>query len=226
MCQFLSTVFLALISTTLSGSIMAMAFLFISPKLDRRFQPRVKVLLWDLICLRFLLFMRISIPIPAIGMRRSEIVVSAIDPISVNGGGQVQAESVVKQPSIILYVFCFLSILWILATVIIFSRRLWEHYTETQCYLRVSAPADSESLQELCGELCKELQIKRRVTLRQSSYFKSPMIFGLLRVYLLVPEGCDSAKELSFMLRHELTHLKHHDIWSRLLLWFVCALVS
>ena len=59
MGSFLSTILFTLISTTLSGSILAALFLWLSPKLGKRFQPRAKVVLWNLIFLLFLAFIRL-----------------------------------------------------------------------------------------------------------------------------------------------------------------------
>lgn len=223
MYHFLSTVFFALISTSLSASIMTAILLAISQKIDSRFQPRVKVLLWNLVCLRFLLFVRISIPISTMGVHKSEVKVSAINMFSSHANSNLEPIAVTK-PNVIMYSICVLSIFWIIATIVLFIHRAWDHYTQTDLYLRASVPVEDKLLTTVCLELCQELKIKRRISLLQSEIIKGPIIFGLFKVSLVVPKSCNSEESLRIMLYHELTHLKHHDIWSRLLLWLVCTL--
>ena len=224
MGSFLSTILFTLISTTLSGSILAALFLWLSPKLGKRFQPRAKVLLWNLICLRFLAFMRLSIPLPFIGMRKSQVVISTIEAMPAMAASKPVISQTVSKPDYVLYLICALSSLWFFITAGIFIYRIWKSKQEKYLFFQCSIPVKDEILQNLCSELCREMKIKQKINIRESEYFSSPLVFGIRKAFLLIPEEYGSKEELEMMLRHELAHLKNHDIESRLLHWLVCCL--
>ncbi|MDE5891835.1 MAG: M56 family metallopeptidase, partial [Acetatifactor sp.] len=72
--------------------------------------------------------------------------------------------------------------------------------------------------------LSKELGIKRKITLIQYPQAASPMVIGLLKPLLVLSEDQYSAEELYFVLKHELIHLKRHDILVKLLFIMANAL--
>ncbi|MCB1225471.1 MAG: hypothetical protein KDK99_06645 [Verrucomicrobiales bacterium] len=84
------------------------------------------------------------------------------------------------------------------------------------------------------GDLMSQLDsISREVGLRHSprvlmaDAIQSPAVTGLLRPTLLLPAGFESkftAAEIHFILQHELTHLKRHDLALNMLLCVLMAL--
>lgn len=51
----------------------------------------------------------------------------------------------------------------------------------------------------------------------------SPMMIGFFRPLLILPHGEYNAQDLSYILRHELTHYKRRDIWYKALMLIACA---
>ncbi len=82
---------------------------------------------------------------------------------------------------------------------------------------RWSRPAGGEMVRR-CGQVAAELGIKRPPLLTVSSAVDSPLVLGLLRPRLVLPEGEIPPAELDFVLRHELTHCRRRDLWYSLLL--------
>jgi len=119
-------------------------------------------------------------------------------------------------------------IIWLVG-VMIFT--LWQLY----CYNKfikniqansISATENSEAaiLLSLCKE---ELDINKKVNLMQSNEISSPMLVGLYRPTILLPNLNNQKNDLRFILVHELTHLKQKDLWvkmfaliTRALHWF------
>ncbi len=68
--------------------------------------------------------------------------------------------------------------------------------------------------------LCEEIReyTKRNVTVRKSGEIASPLIVGLLKPILLLPNTELSYEQMSNVLKHEMTHLNRNDI---LIKWFV-----
>lgn len=68
----------------------------------------------------------------------------------------------------------------------------------------------------------ERLRLRGTVRTVRCACVSSPMVAGLLRPMLLLPELELSDEELSFIVRHELTHYKRRDLWYKALV--LCAL--
>ena len=66
--------------------------------------------------------------------------------------------------------------------------------------------------------LLHTLQISKNITPVIWSDASSPMMIGLFKPYLVLPNENFSIEELHFILKHELIHFKRHDIYGKLLL--------
>ncbi len=76
---------------------------------------------------------------------------------------------------------------------------------------------DSHILQQVSC-LLKELQIKYKIPVMEYMEAASPMIIGFVRPVLVLPKEQYNGEELFFILKHELIHLKRHDVYFKLLL--------
>ena len=84
--------------------------------------------------------------------------------------------------------------------------------------LRWSRPPERAFVREVMDETLRKLGIRRKVELWVSSAIDTPMMVGLIRPRLLLPTEHYSEQELRFILKHELTHYKRHDLWYKLAL--------
>ncbi len=66
---------------------------------------------------------------------------------------------------------------------------------------------------EIYFSVCKRLGIRKNIELLESKYLKSPLLFGIFRPVIIIPDKSFSKKELEMILAHELTHCKHCDLW-------------
>lgn len=82
---------------------------------------------------------------------------------------------------------------------------------------RWSRSAGEETLR-VYEEVCREMGVRRPPVLRVSPEAGSPMMMGLLRPRLMLPTEDIGERELAFILRHELTHHRRHDLWYKLAL--------
>ncbi len=110
--------------------------------------------------------------------------------------------------------------------IIIFSKSIIQNRREKNIYLTGSGKPINQDLEEIFSEIKRELNIKQHVRLICSEYCLSPMTCGILFPIVWFPiykEDVDKAS-YQYMIRHELMHIKHHDILIKYLSLLVIAL--
>lgn len=83
---------------------------------------------------------------------------------------------------------------------------------------RWGRPAERAYVREGVVQMAQSLGIRREIPVWVTSAVDTPMMIGLVRPQLLLPTERYEERELGFILRHELTHLKRHDLWYKLAL--------
>jgi beta-lactamase regulating signal transducer with metallopeptidase domain len=93
--------------------------------------------------------------------------------------------------------------------------------------LRNARSIDDPHLLSLIEHAQREMGVRRRVECLETSAVAAPALFGLVQPRILVPPGlCSSLsdQELRFILLHELSHLKRHDLFADYLLALLQAI--
>lgn len=80
-------------------------------------------------------------------------------------------------------------------------------------------PEDKEEVLEIFEKLKDKLGISEKVVLEQNDMIRTPCAMGILHPCVVLPytEECYDRKDLEIILSHELTHIRFHDIWYKLL---------
>lgn len=111
--------------------------------------------------------------------------------------------------------------LWMMWAMIAFAL-LIRKITMYQSFVRfVKAGREEVSDIEILNILAdtgETMGIKRPVELFTNPLISSPMLLGFFRPYIILPSIELSSTELAYILRHELTHYKHLDMFYK---WFV-----
>lgn len=87
--------------------------------------------------------------------------------------------------------------------------------------LRWSYAPVGQEIRRYFDEYRDMLGVTHRVQIRVCKRITSPMMLGLIDPILVIPEGRYTAKELEYIFRHELSHLKRHDVWAKSLMLLV-----
>lgn len=87
---------------------------------------------------------------------------------------------------------------------------------------RLSAPAQEER-EALWQEVCAQAGVARAPRLRACPGLAGPVMTGLVRPVLYLPEGMPLAR-LELALRHEAAHLSRGDLWAKALVRWCCRL--
>lgn len=81
---------------------------------------------------------------------------------------------------------------------------------------QASLPLQNRQIRELYACCLSEMNIKKKIPLYSSAYLTSPVAAGLVKPVIILPIHMLSEfteKEIRFILLHELTHIKHRDLF-------------
>lgn len=105
--------------------------------------------------------------------------------------------------------------LWLAGMAIMAIWVIFSHLRFLRYLRRWSRPTQEAETIWLYNQLGDQLQLNRRPNLRTCAGLKAPMLSGLLRPVLLLPEDTPQGDTLRYTLIHELTHFKRRDIWMK-----------
>jgi len=109
----------------------------------------------------------------------------------------------------------FAGITWLLGMMAMLSLLLYQYVRIHLKSKRSHVLADEELLKSF-WDACEDCGIRRRIPLLITTELKSPVIFGLLRPKVILPQQTVdrlSQTELKAVVVHELCHLKRFDLW-------------
>lgn len=217
---------------------VTLAVLALKPLLDRRFSPRWRYWLWLVLAAALLLApvrweaLIPALPEPAVTVEAPEVYLPVERPIPVPAEGDKTFSDAAPSgpvtrpgdgPERTVELSAVLAALWLTGAG---AFALW-HAMGTALLLRRvrrwSVPVKAE-VREAYGALCRELGVRHPPELTVSRNLGSPMAMGLLRPRLCLPDRAFEGRELEFILRHELTHVRRRDLWYKALMLAANAL--
>lgn len=193
---------------SLEMSVVSAAYMLLLKLLKKRQSPVWRYYSWLIILIGFL------IPIkPSLG--KSPITVSA--PLNQTAGANIS--TVRSQPIETIYTFNpwkIVFMIWLCGMFAYLAVTLFRCFSFGKSVKRLSVFADKNSI-NLADKTAKEMGISAPVKLMILSEIHSPMMTGLLSPVILLPNRKFTEEELRLILKHELTHFKHMDLWVKVL---------
>lgn len=197
-----------------------------------RHHVRAKALyvVWLILALRLVVPVDLSLPEPAVTVEAPsyQVALPARTPsANLPAGAQIEEPSAVAGQTApeaasavrTIPVTALLSALWLFGVLAAALVQGGGYLLARRRLLRDARP-DLEAEAE-AGQTAASLGLKRAVPVRRSRQVRTPMVLGLLRPVLLLPEG-QAVDEV--VLCHELTHLKRLDLAYKALLVAACWL--
>lgn len=100
---------------------------------------------------------------------------------------------------------------WLLGTVWLLIRTWLAYVSFYRLTKRWSLPVNPLAEQVLC-QVKSEYGIRRKISLRRSEKVSAPILCGIWKPVILLPEGEYQEAEYIYIFRHELCHYRHGDI--------------
>lgn len=74
------------------------------------------------------------------------------------------------------------------------------------------------------SKAAKSMKIKKDIRVRKSDTLRSPLLFGVIKPVIILPDMQFSESELNMIFTHELTHYRHKDLLIKLMTIFVSSI--
>ena len=233
----ITNLFLNVIAISISTSLIIIFLLIFAPFLNKRYAIKWKYLMWVVIAVRLIIPFNIDIPFPQMVIDIPTEITVPIDtnnendaptmspieqkPIEVNNGNAIKAPPQTALKPLKLTLLDITAYLWLTGCLFFLSVHIFSflHY-KGRITKKGMVVKERYILQQVC-KISRKLQIKPNIRILRYKDAESPMVIGFLKPMLVLPDCDYSEEELFFILKHELIHIKRHDIYFKLL--FVIA---
>ncbi|MEX2785074.1 M56 family metallopeptidase [Streptococcus sp. H49] len=110
-----------------------------------------------------------------------------------------------------------LLLIWLVGCLWTVSRQILAYYRFKQMLKHWGQPVSDGLIKKRLESSRRSLGIRASIELLVCPTLKSPMLTGFRRPTIILPETAYTDEELDLIFEHELTHFKHHDLYTNLL---------
>ena len=119
----------------------------------------------------------------------------------------------------------FSIVIWLAGAIFVFSKYMIEYAKFCKYLKRWSMPVEDEEIIRIFKLTKLKLDIENKdIGLIRSKYVSTPMLTGLIRPVVVIPEKEIEKIDMKLIIEHELTHYKHKDLYVNLLSILVLCL--
>lgn len=219
--------FLSVLQVSLTAGLVIAALLLCRGLLQRRYPARACCFVWLLVAARLLLPLQLTFPPAAITFTphsyrlqytAGDATAPQVEWTTRAGAEQPAGSASSPRPHHTLAVGAVLATLWLLGAILSLALRLasyWQFRRRMRTSLReVQNPALVAAFQQESAWA----GLSGRVRLWVCPQVACPLLVGWRHPLLLLPDERLSALDAPFVFRHELTHVRHGDLWLKAVL--------
>ncbi len=213
----LDQIFKNILILSAAGSVLSIIWLCLKPATKKIFSPKWQYYIWLTVLLVMMLPVSFSVPRIA---PEPQIVRTAQQPTAPSDTAITETavqlsedyvqvspgqSSQIQQPEIPQNIIRYLSIVWCFGAICSFAVKIIRYMVFSKAIRENSKDGDSVP------------NIPKRLRIRRTSLLDAPLIIGLFRTVLYLPDTELPARHMEHILMHELTHLRRNDILYK---WF------
>ena len=205
----MGNLFQTIVLNSLNMTLVALLLMIILRALKNIQSPKIRYYSWLIVLLGFLIPVRFSFGYALFHVSNA----SEAPAVTVGTGMTVikAAETGLSWNTIMAILF----VIWLLGVVVYASVSVIRFFRWKRTILRLSKP--SPYYDAFISTFAEEMEIGP-VEVRVSDAVSSPMMIGLFKPTILLPIRHYEYDELRLIIKHELTHYLHRDLWFKLLL--------
>lgn len=219
-----------LLAISFFASILVLAVKGMSKVINRTFDAKWKYWFWIALAIRLIVPFTFSIPSAPLQIPlydNSPAVVEATSNemntyVGTDSRGDSKQDTKAEHDKldVLPYVLKYGMPLWLLGACLLLARQLIGYAVEVHAIHRWLVPVKDARILRIVSEQKADLHAKTSFVVAECREISSPMVIGFFKHTLLLPHGTRSRtdEELTYAIRHELIHLKRHDLWYKLLI--------
>lgn len=214
----------ALLQCSIYMSVITLVYAAILPILSKRYSAKWRYMTWLAITVGWVFPFLPQIELSTLPAEITNIPTSPIQSIIDNTmSSMTHVGDIVNTPATIPLWWIF-ALIWVVGVISIVLYHALRHSRFMRIVRRWGEPVnDLESL-EILNNLKLKLGINKPIRLNVCHSATSPMLIGFFRPAILLPPVKVAADELTLILKHELVHVKRHDLWHKALTLIATAI--
>ncbi|MBQ2931762.1 MAG: hypothetical protein IJE62_02825 [Clostridia bacterium] len=243
MIELIMQIFLQVVISSLKVSIIIILLLLLTKMIEERYSAGFRYYSWLAVIIIFLipfnsfgLNYKVELPRSALHIQReAQEMFNQIsqnmpiyefeEEISKTGNNELasghknskRVEENVAEHTKSLNAMFLITLIWALGVILYFVIHIKRYSFFKKAVKRFSLPLSDTRIKKILEEEQKRLKISKKIPVRISHIADTPLLTGLFRVMLILPNNNYTDDELHFILRHELIHYKRKDIWYQFL---------
>lgn len=107
----------------------------------------------------------------------------------------------------------FIPAIWLGCAILVLGWKVWLLLRFRKMVFQSNLPVQDGWMKEALQVMREDMGIAAEITLAHNPCIQTPMLTGLRRPTLILPDMEWKKQELELILRHELTHYRHRDLW-------------
>ncbi len=214
-------IFKSILLMSAAGSVLALVLLCIKPVTKRLFSPRWQYCIWLAVLIAMVLPVKVSLPAEpvlitmpentSVQTQQSVTSENRQEPAQHTAFAETEQSRVPNIPDIPVSLARLSGFLWLTAAVLLIMYRIIKYAVFLRTIKKHSVPE------------CSLENIPKRLTVRKTELLDAPLIVGLIKPILYLPQTEIKEDELDYILLHELTHYRRRDLLYK---WFAMLVSS
>lgn len=211
-----------LMESSISMSILALGFIAMTPWLSKRYSAKWLYYAWLVILTGLIIPFRFH---PAVAfIQINPVSASNVQHVMLEGAGMAGAEiqTGTTYPVAASW-YQYAAFLWIAGGIAFIAYHGMRHYRFIRMVNRWGEQVNDPRMLDRLDTVARDMGIAKAVRLRTCPWISSPMMIGSRRPVILLPASGFTEDESSYILRHELVHIKRRDLWFKGLVFLATA---
>ncbi len=215
----LITIFKSVLLMSAVGAALAVVLLCLKPITKKLFSPKWQYYIWLTVLIVMIVPVRFSLPqripdtapIQTVQDAKIDMETAVTENQAFAGTEQLSETRAVPKINLPQNIMWYLSIIWLSGVIFVLLAKAVK-YSLFSRTIRQNSYADNTIL-----------SIPKRLCARRTQMLDAPLIIGLVKPVLYLPDVELTENDMNYILMHELTHYKRHDILYK---WFTMLVLS
>jgi len=211
----------ALLKCSIVMSVISLAYMVAMPLLSKKYSAKWLYYIWLLVVVGWVFPFRPNLGTSFLHFKLPDAQVIQAKYMGLGEPFKIITNTTNEASSIQLW--WIIASIWAFGTIGLLTHYVWKHGRFVKMVNRWSEDVRIQEILGVLNHLKKEMKINKHVMLKTCPFIASPMMIGFFCPTILLPCNKFDSDELTFILSHELIHLRRKDLWYKALILLAVA---